>query len=218
MSLRTGPVRVAVAYAPESAFVPRTRSILGRLGYQILCPDEFEARTAVDLPAGSPHLYLADERRLDDVPRSEGEAETPIVVLTGRHGTDLDDRRIVAAVRRPAGLHDLYCILQRIFELTPRTTPRIPVAINVDCGQRERHWTSEMVSLSENGALLRTDEKVSLGSNFEVAFDLPDGGRVALRAEAAYQLVPDLGIVFSGVDAAVRNQIASFIQDEILAA
>jgi hypothetical protein len=207
-----------VAYARESAFVPRTRSILARLGYPILNPDEFDARASGGWPAGSPHLYLAEEHCLGDVPDPAGGAETPIIVLTGRRGIDVDDRRIVAAVSRPAGLHDLYCILQRIFEPTPRATPRIPVTISVDCGQRDRHWTSEMVSLSENGALLRTDEKVSLGSSFQVEFELPDCGHVALRAEAAYQIKPDLGIVFSGVDPAVRNRLASFIQDEILAA
>lgn len=218
MDLRSGPVRVCVAYAPESAFVERTKSILGRLGYQIVSDEEFEARAPGDRPAGSPHLYLADERRLGDVPRPVDTAETPIVLLTGRRGTDLDDERIVAAVSRPAGLHDLYCIFQRLFEPTPRATPRIPVSLPVRCGRHEHRWTSEMVSLSENGALLRSQEKVPLGANFDVAFELPGQGSVSLRAEAAYQLMPHLGVVFSGVDSAVRSRIAGFIHDAILSA
>ena len=219
MSLRTGPERMVVAYAPESAFVEKTGSILGRLGYAIVDAKTFEAMPAGDRIAGAPHAYIADERRLDDVPRPEDEADRPVIVLTGRHGTDAheDDERIVAAVRRPAGLHDLYCILQRVFELTPRSTPRIPVRFEATCGQRQRRWKAAMVSLSENGALLRCDERVSLGSNFDVAFELPGVGKVALRAEAAYQLIPDLGVVFSGLDPRLREQIAAFVQDEILA-
>ena len=217
MTLRTGPARVLVAHAPETAFVNRTKSILGRLGYAIYDPKEFAALGSSDLPPGSPHLFIADERRLEDVSDTHEDAEKPIIMLTGRRGTDADDDRIVAAVRRPAGLHDLYCILQRIFEQTPRTTPRIPVTLGATCGQRERRWEAEMVSLSENGALLRSAETVSLGSIFDLAFELSEGQRVVLRAEAAYQLMPDLGIVFSGVDPAVREQIAAYVQDEILA-
>ena len=217
MSLRTGPVRVLVAYARPECFVEKTESILGRLGYLILRPDEFEAR-ANDLPPGSPHLFLADERSLDEVPDPQGEAERPVIVLTGRKGCDANDSRIVAAVRRPAGLHDLYCILQRVFEMTPRSTPRIPVRIDVSCQRDGRKWEAEMRSLSENGALLRCEEKLPLGSNFDMKFVLPGAGPVKMRAEATYQLMPDLGIVFSGVEPTLRESINAFISESILAA
>jgi len=217
MSLRTGPVRVLVAYVRPQCFVDKTESILGRLGYLILTPDDFEAR-ASDLPPGSPHLFLADERLLEEVPSPEGEAERPVIVLTGRKGCDSDDPRIVAAVRRPAGLHDLYCILQRVFEMTPRSTPRIPVRIDVSCQRDGLQWDAQMRSISENGALLRCEERLPLGSNFDMRFVLPGSGLVKLRAEAAYQLMPDLGIVFSGVDPILRESINAYIADSILSA
>ncbi len=218
MSLRTGPVRVLVAYARPESFVEKTESILARLGYLIMRPEEFEERSKADLPPGSPHLFLADERQLPDVPDPGGEAERPVILLTGRHGADSGDSRIVAAVRRPAGLHDLYCILQRVFELTPRSTPRIPVRIGVSCSRRGRQWDAEMRSLSENGALLRSEEKLPLGSTFEMMFSLPGIGPIKMSAEAAYQLMPDLGIVFSGVEPVLRETINGFIADSILSA
>lgn len=218
MSLRTGPVRTIVAYARPECFVEKTDSILSRLGYVILQPDAFEARARSERPSGSPHLYIADERRLAEVPHPDDEAERPIIVLTGRNGSDSNDPRIVAAIRRPAGLHDLYCILQRIFELTPRSTPRIPVRLGVRCATPGHDFEAEMRSLSENGALIRCEEKVPLGSTFELKLDLPRVGPVALRAEAAYQLMPDLGVVFSGVDPAVRALINAYIAESILAA
>ncbi len=207
-----------VAHARPECFVDKTESILARLGYLILRPEEFEARAKGDLPPGSPHLFLADERRLDEVPHPEGEAARPVIVLTGRQGTDETDSRIVAAVRRPAGLHDLYCILQRVFELTPRSTPRIPVRFDVSCSREGQQWEAEMRSLSENGALLRCEEKLPLGSNFEMAFVLPGRGPMKLYAEAAYQLLPDLGVVFSGMDPATREVLNGYIADSILAA
>ncbi len=217
MSLRTGPVRVLVAYARPECFIDKTESILARLGYLILRPDELEDRRG-ELPPGAPHLYVADERQLDEVPNPEGEAERPVIVLSGRQGIDSDDPRVVAAVRRPAGLHDLYCILQRVFELTPRSTPRIPVRIEVDCRRGDRHFEAEMRSISENGALLRCEDRLPLGSTFEMDFALPGVGSVQMRAEAAYQLMPDLGVVFSGVDASLRETINGFIAESILAA
>ncbi len=206
-----------VAYARPECFVDKTESILARLGYLILRPEELEERRG-ELPPGAPHLFVADERRLDEVPNPEGEAERPVIVLTGRQGADASDGRVVAAVRRPAGLHDLYCILQRVFELTPRSTPRIPVRIDVSCRHRDQQWEAEMRSLSENGALLRCEEKLPLGSTFDMKFALPGVGPVKLRAEAAYQLMPDLGIVFSGVDPTLRETINGFIAESILAA
>jgi len=205
-----------VAYARPECFVDKTESILARLGYVILQPEEFETRSKGDLPAGSPHIYLADERRLAEVPDPEGQAERPIIVLTGRHGTESTDPRIVAAVRRPTGLHDLYCILQRIFELTPRSTPRIPVHIDAHCSARGRVFEAEMRSLSENGALLRCEEKLPLGSTFELKLTLEGVGSIALMAEAAYQLMPDLGVVFSGIDPGVRDLVNTFIAESIL--
>lgn len=219
MSLRTGPVRVLVAYARPECFVDKTTSILARLGYVILDPDEFVARAeGGDLPPGAPHLFLADERRLADVPAPDGEAERPIIVLTGRHGSESSDPRIVAAVRRPAGLHDLYCILQRVFELTPRATPRIPVDIAVSCDRKGQGFGASMRSLSENGALLRCEEKLPLGSTFDLRFTLPGTGPMTLRAEAAYQLMPDLGVVFSGLDASLRETLNGWIAESILVA
>lgn len=218
MSLRTGPVRTLVAFTRPGCFVEKTESILARLGYLILPPDEFEARSKADLPSGSPHLYIADERRLAEVPQPDGEAERPIIVLTGRQGSESSDRRIIAALRRPAGLHDLYCILQRVFELTPRSTPRIPVRLDVQCHARGRSFAAQMRSISENGALLRCEEKLMLGDTFELKVDLPGAGAVALRGEAAYQLMPDLGVVFSGVDPAVRGVVNAFIAASILTA
>lgn len=216
MNLRTQPSRVLVAYARPECFVDKTQAILSRLGYAILAPDELEAGIAPEFAKGAPHLVIADEHRLDDVPKDGDGAERPIILLTGRAGAKGDDPRVVAAVRKPAGLHDLYCILQRLFEVTPRATPRIPVHLEARCAQREQSFSGELLSISENGGLLRCDTDLSLGSRFDLTFGLPEIGSIELRAEAAYQLVPDIGIVFSGLEPNTRHNIADFVSAQIL--
>ncbi len=72
-----------------------------------------------------------------------------------------------------------------------------------------------MVSLSENGCLLRSPEPVPLGSELRVSFELPRVGRVETTAESAYQLVPDLGLIFSGTPAASRQAILDFVEETL---
>ena len=68
-----------------------------------------------------------------------------------------------------------------------------------------------MLSLSENGCLLRTPEELPLGTELELAIDLPRFGRVMLSADSAYQLVPDTGLVFSALQAADRAALSGYV-------
>jgi len=216
MGLRFLTSRLLIAHARPEAFVDKTRLILGRLGYHIVSPEDFDRMRATSAGAGrSPDLLIVDERRLADLPAA---SRTPIILLTGRHGVRADgDPRVVGAVKRPAGLHDLYRLAQQVFEETPRTTPRVPTHLQARCERDGRSWEGAVLSLSENGCLLRSEQSPPLGSCFELSFSLPGSGPVALRAEAAYQLVPDLGVVFSGIAARTRQAIGDFVTDTILA-
>ena len=68
-----------------------------------------------------------------------------------------------------------------------------------------------MVSLSQNGCLLRSTESLALGSELDVSFELPRFGRIDVRAEVSYQLVPDLGLVFCAVSSEQRAAIEGFV-------
>lgn len=219
MDLHPLPRRVLVAYADDRAFADRTPAILARLGYLILTPEEFAEFSEGDdeLAPQRPELHIVDERRLAEVPDDEGQVPIPIIALTGRHGVTGADSRIVGAVRRPAGLHDLFRLVQQVFEDCPRTTPRLPTHLKVVCRRQGREWNASMLSLSENGCLLRSPEPLPLGARFELSFELPKGGLIQLCAEIAYQLVPDLGAVFSGVEPSVRGAIGGYVHDTLLA-
>jgi len=207
------PHRVLVMYAAPEAFAPRTRLLFHKLGYSIVDPDELSALMASG-DCERPDLRIVDERSLGEVPEDSG-PQVPIVVLSGRHGVTGADSRIVGAVRRPAGLHELYRLVQQVLEDTPRSSPRIPTHLPARCRVGEREWASSVLSLSENGCLMRSPETPTLGTRLEMSFALPRAGMLRIDAEIAYQLVPDLGIVFNGTSPAVRDAIKTYVQDAL---
>jgi hypothetical protein len=212
--------RTIVYHAPKEALGPRTDVILGRLGYRIFSPETLsELRTSE--PSLTVDLLLVDDRRLAEVVTAEeaeeADAETavPIVLLTGKHGASGADPRVVGAVKRPTGLHDLYRLLQQIFEDTPRSTPRVATRLLARCAEGDRSWESHVLSLSENGCLLRSPEAIALGQRIQLEFSLPGSGQVLLEAEATYQLLPDVGLVFNAVPPARRKTLEQFVTDSI---
>ncbi len=207
------PHRVLVMYAAPEAFAPRTRLLFQKLGYAIVDPDELSALMASG-DCERPDLRIVDERSLGEVPEDSG-PQVPIVVLSGRHGVTGADSRIVGAVRRPAGLHELYRLVQQVLEDTPRASPRIPTHLPARCRVGEREWASSVLSLSENGCLMRSPETPTLGTRLEMSFALPRAGMLRIDAEIAYQLVPDLGIVFNGTSPAVRDAIKTYVQEAL---
>jgi hypothetical protein len=206
------PQRILVSHAPPEAYATMTRPILAKLGYVILMPEEFES-----LAEGSdtlrPAIRLVDERQLGEVP--DDPEPLPIVVLTGRHGVTGADSRIVGAIRRPAGMHELYRLIQQVMEETPRSTPRVPTHLPVSCIKDGHEWRAKVLSLSENGCLVRTPEPMLLGTRLEMIFVLPREGELRVEAEAGYQLVPDVGMIFHGLPTSQRNAINRFVVEQL---
>ena len=133
MSSQPHPHRILLNHAPPEAFAPLTLSMLAKLGYAIVNETEFAERGEL----GRAELRIVDERSLAEVPEGAGTA-IPIVVLTGRHGVTGVDPRIVGAVRRPAGMHELYRLVQAALEDTPRTAPRVPTHLVARCQESGR--------------------------------------------------------------------------------
>jgi hypothetical protein len=205
------PQRVLVTHAAPAAFAPTTLSILAKLGYAIVDPDVFARLYDED---ERPDLYIVDERNLAEVP-DDGGSPIPIVVLTGRHGVTGADIRIAGAIQRPAGLHELYRLVQQVLEDTPRTTPRLATHIPARCRGQGKEWQSALVSLSENGGLMRSPEPLLLGSCLRLSFELPRSGPLEVDAEIAYQLVPDVGVIFNGAPPRVREAIAAYVTEAL---
>jgi hypothetical protein len=216
------PSRLLLTNARPEAFAPHARSILARLGYAIVTGAEMESLACAPEAASGMRsqvdMLISDEMRLADVPDTGGEDPIPVILLTGRHGIREQDSRVVAAVKRPAGLHDLYRIIQQYFEEMPRSTPRVATRIPVSCRQGGAQWDASVVSLSENGCLMRFEEPVRLGSKLKASMHLPHFGAVELEAEIAYQLVPDFGLIFNAIPARVRNLLRSYVVETLMPA
>ena len=208
------PRRHIVAHARPEAFAPHVRSILARMGYAILPAEELESLPDW-LPDSRPALRIVDERELSSVPEDEDGAPIPMIVLTGRQGVSGADPRIMGALPRPAGLHELYRLIQQALEETPRANPRAMVHLSARCRQNGREWRIALLSISENGCLLRSPEPIALGTHVDLAFDLPRVGAVETRAETAYQMPPDLGMIFHETPAAVRRAISEFVTHQL---
>lgn len=205
-------------HASRDALGPMTEVILAKLGYSIVRAETFESMRAAN-PELRPDLLLVDERRLGEAAAWEDEydcGELPIVLLTGQHGATGADPRIVGAVKRPAGMHDLYRLLQQVFEDTPRSTPRIATQLRAQCRRGERFFEGRVLSLSQNGCLIRSGETIQLGQKIELRLELPQAGDLAVEAEASYQLLPDVGLVFSAMPHAKRQTIERFVAQALV--
>ena len=204
------PNRLLVSHAAPHAFAPLARNILAKLGYRIVDPEDFAA-AAAELDVDRPDLRIVDERSLADAGDEDEDPPVPIVVLCGRHGVTGADPRIVGAIRRPAGLHEIYRLVQQVLEDTPRSTPRVPTHLPARCQREGREWRGSDLSHSENGCLLRSPEPLLLGSRISLGFELPRSGKVEVDAEIAYQLVPDMGVVFNATSPSVREAIGAYV-------
>jgi hypothetical protein len=203
--------RILLSHATPDAYSPMTRVILGKLGYLILMPEELEAIDS--LGQRRPDVRLVDERLLGELP--DDDDDIPIVLLTGHRGATGADSRIAGAVRRPAGMHELYRLIQQLTEETPRTTLRVPIHLSARCAREGKEWPATLLSLSENGCLVRSRYPMTLGGRVALSFELPKVGRIDVEAESAYQLLPDMGLIFHAARPHQRDAIRSFVTQSL---
>ncbi len=106
-------------------------------------------------------------------------------------------------------------LMQQVLEDTPRAAPRVATHISATAIRQSREWNVAMLSLSENGCLIRSSEPILLGSDVELRFSLPRSGELEVGAEAGYQLVPDVGLIFHATAPAVREAITSYVSEAL---
>ncbi len=104
-----------------------------------------------------------------------------------------------------------------------RKYPRVgPIVIGTEftLGQRTRH--GYLVSLSDGGAFLATDETIPVGERMTLQVSLPWGmGELQSEAEVVYTITesdrgpydhsPGVGLVFLGLSSADRDRIRRYL-------
>ena len=203
------PHHLIVSHAAPDAYAPMTRAILAKLGYAILLPEEYESLGAARGDE-TPILRIVDERQLAEVP--DDAVALPLIVLTGRHGVTGADSRIVGAVRRPAGMHELFRLIQQVTEETPRSTPRVPTHLHARCRtRRPRVGLHRALALRERlpGALARA--AAARRARRARASRCRAPARSRSRPRPPTSCVPDVGMIFHAIPARQREAIAGFV-------
>jgi hypothetical protein len=204
--------RRIASYVPPQAYAPRVRAALEGLGYQII-PVATQGRFEDD--SLEIDLRIVDERHIDRIPVEDYLPRTPVLLLTGEAREAWRDRRVVGSVTRPAMLKDLYPILQRALEDTPRVAARAPAELPGRCTQSDRRWMGAVVSLSEKGCLFRTSESVATDQQLNLLFPLPMGQMVTARARVIRQQGPSVGLVFDNIAPQARAAVGRYVEERL---
>ncbi len=200
------------SYVPPQAYAPRVRAALEGLGYRII-PAATRGRFEDD--SWEPDLRIADERHLDRIPAEDYLPRVPVVLLTGGVRVTWRDRRVVGTVSRPATLEDLYPLLQRALEDTPRTAARAPTELPGRCTQSDRRWMGAIVSLSEKGCLFQTSESLAINQQLNLLFPLPMGQMITARARIIGQQGSSVGMVFDDIAPPLREAVAHYVEGRL---
>jgi hypothetical protein len=192
-----GKRRVA-SHATDSDYVPFARSMLWKLGYAVLPPGELAA----------PEARIVCESRLAEVASLP---PLPLILLTDRRPPEGGDARVHGSVRRPAGVHPLYQLLQTALEEHPRGVPRVEVSLPARATAGPRAFDVVVRSLSENGCLLAGPKLPPLDSQSELVIELPWGEKIEVTALVSYEQAGDAGAVFQAMTIAAQQRIGKLV-------
>jgi hypothetical protein len=186
---------------------PRVQSALEHLGYDL---DEFDTEEV------DPPIWLIDDDRLGEF-RDALEGRRPardsarLLVISASPDDDALDSRVIGRVSRPGRLGAIYSILQRVLEETPRKDPRIDTQLTARSIRADRRSIGAVVSLSEGGCRLQTDEPLRKGAELEIQFGLPDFGLISTTAECRYVRSGSVGLAFSKPSWETQCAISHFV-------
>lgn len=191
--------RCIASHAPDSDYAPTARVLLWKLGYALLPASEAE----------SPALRIVREERMGEIP----DASVPLILLTNGRRDRVQDERVMGAVKRPAGLHELYRLLQAALEDHPRSVPRVIANLSARAmSESGDYWDFVVTSLSENGCLVTGEKLPALQTKLTLHIEMPWGERIAVPADAAYQQREALGLVFDGITLATQRKLAKLVR------
>ncbi|MFK7896171.1 MAG: PilZ domain-containing protein [Myxococcota bacterium] len=199
----------------ENSLAHQVQDALQNLGYTLLDLDlDHEAAKSGE----DARLWLVDENRLSEVPDLERRPEIQIALLSDP--ADCDERlprdtRVFARVPKPGRLTPVYEMLQTALEGTPRRLPRVETRISARCISDQSRSMGAVLSLSEGGCLLRSQEGFQRGARIELQFALPAFGLVTANAECRYAKGTDLGLAFPEAGQETRSAIAHFVTAQL---
>ena len=155
--------RLCIAsHAAESDYAPTSRMLLWKLGYALMAPED----------AQEPALRVVRDDRLSEV---AAQPSAPIILLTRGRRAVQRDPRVAGTLRRPAGLHELYRLIQVALEEHPRSVPRVPTLLRATGTSETKRFEFAVTSISESGCLVSSLKLPLHGTRLELELELPWG-------------------------------------------
>jgi len=209
--------RIIASYVSPHAFAPHTRAALAGLGYRLIAAS---TRGQFNDDSWHPALRIVDDRHLDKLPEENYLPRTPVIVLRGPRPRPRPrrDPRVVGEATRPAGLAELYPLIQQALEDHPRRAARAATQIPARCTRSDRRWMGAILSLSVGGCLFQTGSDMSPGLEFNLLFPLPRGRMVSTRARVEYCYGDGVGMSFPNSAEPARQAIAEFVTERLATA
>jgi hypothetical protein len=193
--------RLCIAsHAADSDYAPTSRVLLWKLGYELVAPDE----------TSSPALRIVRDDRLAEVAESPN---APIILLTRDRRAKQRDPRVTGALHRPAGLHELYRLIQAALEEHPRSVPRVATLLRATAAAETKRFELAVTSISESGCLVTSLKLPLHGTRLDLEIELPWGERLATPALVAYEQGECLGLVFHGITLGARKKVSKAVME-----
>lgn len=142
--------------------------------------------------------------------------------------TDMASKEALGELSGPrsrfANLTDFASILATVAKeaigVAPRASSRLMVelGIRVDGGSRSRFY--QLVNLSATGMLVKSNDRIAVGEEVEVAFSLPDGTPpIRCRARVARHTDDNreskgFALAFEGLDTSATARIEQFVRSQ----
>ncbi len=198
--------RTIVSHVPPEAFESSVCRALGKLGYEIVAAGEELA---------APELQIVNEESLERIGGEES-LPVPIVVLTQDPDRQPRGPHVAGALRPPVSFRDLYVLLQRLLEPTPRADPRVATMCPARCTYGDKISFGAVITISEGGCLFRCYREPPDESETQMLFALPPSRRIEVRARTVRREKNLLGLRFDA-SPDIRSAIGSYVMDELVA-
>jgi len=162
-------------------------------------------------------------RKIKSSPQSRN---IPVIILYDPARSKIDKMLGVAredAVQRPVDTEELIRKISEKLNLALRKHNRIEVDVGADCAHQETMVRGFARNISEGGVFIETDDSIDIGTALTVSFTLPGhhgplvvGGKVVRRIELEREFRYGLGVQFTGLSEASREQILGFLVQQSL--
>jgi hypothetical protein len=203
---------IIASHVPPEAFEPGACRALEKLGYEIVQAGAPSGRGDRSIRGA---LRIVDEASLGQI-ADEDSGAVPALILTREPAPLPANRRVIASLARPALFRDLYAVIQRALESTPRSHPRVSTALPARCAYDERACAGVVISLSEGGCLFRSAEEPPGECETSLQFPLPRPGLISTRARHVDRRGRGLGLAFHGLASESRFAISQYVMDRLI--